>query len=154
MTKKINYQKALLWGAIVLIIHMLIGNLFYMNPFVMDIFQRYEGHPTMKSMEVFGGMSNWIILNAGFSVLYIVFLIILYCTIYESIPGKSWVKGISYGVLIGLIKAVPEAFNQFMVLNYPAELILVQLVIAILGLIIFGILLYVFFNKFKVIVIE
>jgi hypothetical protein len=38
MMKKINYKKTLLWGAVVLIIHMLIGNLLYMNPFVMDIF--------------------------------------------------------------------------------------------------------------------
>lgn len=154
MIKKINYRKALLWGAVVLMLHMLIGNLFYMNPVVMDIFQRYEGHPTMKPVQVFGGMSNWIMLNAGFSVLYIIFLIILYSSLYESIPGKSWIKGLSFGLIIGLVKAIPEAFNQFMVFNYPTELILVQLVIAILGLIIFGILLWMFFNKFKVIVME
>jgi hypothetical protein len=149
--KKINYKKALLWGSIVLIIHMLIGNLFYMNPVVMDIFQKYEGHPTMKTMEAFGGMSNWIFMNAGFSVLYIVLLIILYVRLYECIPGKDWVKGISYGIIIGLVKALPEAFNQFMVFNYPTELIVVQLAIALLGLIIFGILLSVTFYKFSVI---
>lgn len=149
--KEINYKKAVLWGAIVLIIYMLIGNLFYLNPVVMDIFQQYEGHPSMKPMDAFGGMSNWIILNACFSILYIVFLIILYVKLFESIPGKGWIKGISYGIILGLVKAIPEAFNQLMVFNYPTELILVQLVIAILSLIIFGILISVAFNKFRVI---
>lgn len=149
--KKINYKKALLWGAIVLIIHMAIGNLFYMNPYVMGIFQEFEGHPTMKPMEAFGGMSNWILLNAVFSIIYIVILIILFILFYESIPGKGWIKGLSFGLILAVVKAIPEAFNQFMVFNYPGILILVQLVIAILSLVIFGVLLSVIFNKFKVI---
>ena len=149
--KEINYKKAILWGAVVLIVYMLIGNLFYLNPVVMDIFQQYEGHSSIKPMDAFGGMSNWITLNACFSILYIVFLIILYVKLYESIPGRGWIKGISYGIIIGLVKAIPEAFNQFMVFNYPTELILVQLIIAILSILIFGILLSVIFNRFKVI---
>jgi len=152
--KTINHKKAFLWGAIVLIIHMAISNLFYMNPLVMNIFKEYEGHPTMKPMEVFGGLTNWIMLNAIFSIIFVAILILLYLKLYESIPGKGWKKGLSFGLIIAFVKAIPEAFNQFMVFNYPTVLILVQLVNAILSLIIFGILLSLFFNKFKVITYE
>jgi hypothetical protein len=105
-------------------------------------------------MYTVGGRSNWIIYNANFSVLYFVLLIVSYMKLYQGIPGKGWIKGLTFGISIGLIKAIPEAFNQFKIFNYPTELIIVQLVIALLGLLIFGVLLWVFFNKFKVIVIE
>jgi len=149
--KIINYKKAFLWGTVVLIIHMAIGNLFYMNPLVMGIFQKFEGHPTMKSMEAFGGMTNWIMLTAIFSIVFIMILIALYLKLHESLPGKGWQKGLSFGLIIGLVKAIPEAFNQFMLFNYPTILILVQLINSVLSLIILGVLLSIFFNKFKVI---
>ena len=152
--KIINYKKAFLWGVIVLIVHMTIGNLFHMNPLVMDIFKKYEGHPTIKPMGIFGGMANWIMLNVIFSIIFTAILILLYLKLYESIPGKYWKKGLSFGLIIGLIKDVPEAFNQFMMFNYPSVLILVQLVNAILSLIILGIILSLFFNKFKVVAYE
>jgi len=96
---------------------MAIGNLFYMNPLVIDIFKKYEGHPAMKPMEVFGGITNWIMLNTIFSIIFIAILILLYLKLYEGIPGKSWKKGLSYGLIIGFVKVVPEAFNQFMLFN-------------------------------------
>lgn len=151
MKTKINYKKAIIWGIVVLIIDMIVGNLFYMNPIVMGIFEQYEGHPTMKPMEAFGGMGNWILLNALFSVFLIAIFIALYLLLYESIPGTGWKKGLSFGLMIGFIKAVPEAFNQWMLFVYPTILIQVQLINTLIGLVIFGILLAVIFEKFKVI---
>ncbi|MGD2033600.1 MAG: hypothetical protein PVF73_00985 [Bacteroidales bacterium] len=151
MKTRVNTKKACLWGAIVLIIDMITGNLLYMNPAVMKIFQEFEGHPTIKPMEAFGGMSNWILLNASFSIIFIIILISLFVKLYESLPGNGWIKGLSFGLIVGIIKAVPEAFNQFMLFNYPTPLIIVQLVNTLLGLIIFGTLLGFFFTRFKVI---
>lgn len=48
-----------------------------------------------------------------------------YC--FKCLPGKEWIKGLVFGLIIGIIKSVPEAFNQFMTINYPAPLIMEQL---------------------------
>ena len=61
------------------------------------------------------------------------------------------VKGLFFGLLLGFVKAVPEAFNQWMLFDYPTILITVQLINTLLGLTIFGILLAIIFEKFKVV---
>ena len=152
--KTINYKKAFLWGIVVLIIDMLVGNLLYMNPLVMNLFEKFAGHPTMRSMEYFGGISNWIMINTIFSILFIIFLIVIFLKLYASIPGTGWKKGLVFGIIVGSIKAIPEAFNQYMLFNYPTSLILVQLINTLISLNIFGIVLASIFSKFKVIVLH
>ena len=147
----INYKKVALWGTVVLIIDMIIGNLLYMNPIVSGIYSQYEGHSTMKSMDAFGGLSNWIMINVGFSIVFIAILISLYLLLFKSIPGTGWKKGLSFGLIIGIVKAVPEAFNQWMLFNYPTILTITQLINTIISLVIFGIILAAIFNKFNVI---
>ena len=128
MKTTINYKKAIIWGAIVWIIQMIISNLLYMNPIVMGINKQYEGHPTIKSFDFIGGLSNWILLTLLFGTFLTIVWIVLYLLFYRSIPGVRWRKGLFYGLIIGFIKAVPEAFNQWMLFVYPVPLILMQLV--------------------------
>lgn len=60
-------------------------------------------------------------------------------------------KGLSFGLIIGFIKSVPEAFNQWMIINYPVPLILVQLFNTYLSIIIFGLLLgFIFYGSLTV----
>lgn len=151
METKINYKKAAIWGIVVLVIQMFVGNLLYMNPIVSGIFKQYEGHPSTKPMDYFGGVGNWLLLTMSFGIIFCIVLIILYLLLYKSIPGTGWKKGLSFGLMIGFIKAVPEAFNQWLIFDYPTILIQVQLINTLIGLAIFGILLAVFFEKFKVI---
>ena len=150
----INYKKAVIWGVVVLVIHMVVGNLLYMNPIVSGIYKQYEGHPSTKSFDYFGGIANYLLLTAVFSIFLIVIFIILYLLLYKSIPGKNWKKGLSFGLIISLIKAVPEGFNQWMLFNYPTILIITQLINTVIGLLIFGIILAAIFEKFDVIKIE
>lgn len=130
---------------------MIVSNVFYMNPIVDKINREFEGHPSIKSFDFIGGMGNWLTLTMIFGILLMVFWIILYKVSYFSIPGKGIRKGFIFGITIGLIKAIPEAFNQWMVIDYPVPLILVQLFNTFIGLVLFGCLLGLFFNKFKVI---
>jgi len=151
MKTKINIKKAILWGFVVIIIQMLISNLFYMNPIVAKINERFVGHPSLKTFDFIGGLVNWIMLTMVFGIILMIIWIILYRYTYIIIPGKGWIKGLIFGFILGLIKSVPEAFNQFMVINYPIPLIMVQLINTLLGLTIFGFLLGFFYSKFKVI---
>lgn len=150
----INYKKAILWGIVVYIIDAIFGNLLYMNPLVSGIFNQYGGHPSMKPMEAFGGLANWLLLTMLFGTFLIIMFIALYLMLYKGLPGKGWKKGLFFGLMIGFIKAVPEAFNQWMIFEYPNILILLQLINTLVGLIFFGILLGFIFDKFKVIKIE
>ncbi len=154
MKTKINKKKAFLWGSVLIIIDMIVGNVLYMNPIVAGINKQFEGHPSIKSFAFLGGIGNWIMLTMVFGILLMIFWIFLYKLFYLSLPGKGWTKGLCFGIIIGFIKSVPEAFNQWMVINYPTPLILVQLFNTFIGIVIFGALLGFFFSKFKVITNE
>lgn len=108
----------------------------------------------MKPMEAFGGLGNWLLLTMLFGTFLIIIFIALYLILYKGLPGKGWKKGLFFGVMIGFIKAVPEAFNQWMIFDYPNILILLQLINTLVGLMFFGIVLGFIFDKFKVIKIE
>lgn len=151
MKAKFDVKKAVLWGIVLILIQMALGNLLYMNPIVAGINKQFEGHPSVKSFDFIGGLGNWIALTMVFGIVLMVFWICLYKLLYHSLPGKNWAKGLSFGFIIGFIKSVPEAFNQWMVINYPVPLILVQLFNTYLGLIIFGALLGFLFFRFRVI---
>lgn len=151
MRTEINYKKAITWGMVVLFVQMVAGNLLYMNPFVMNLFKQYENHPSIKPMDAFGGMSNWILLNSLFSIALIILFIAFYLLVYKSIPGYGWKKGLSFGLILGIVKAAPEAFNQWMLFTYPTTLIVIQLINTLISLIIFGIALGFVFDKFQVI---
>lgn len=153
MELKINYKKVILYGLVVLIIDMLIGNLLYMNPYVSGVFESYKGHPSIKPIESFGGIGNYITLTMIFGIILFIFLVVLYLVLYNSLPGKGWIKGLSFGIMVGFLKAVPEAFNQFMNINYPVDLIYIQLFNTFFGLILFGLYLDFIFRKTKTIII-
>ena len=154
MKTKMNTKKAILWGGVLVIIQMILGNLLYMNPVVSEINKQFEGHPSIKSFDFIGGLANWIILTMVFGIFLMIIWIFLYKMFYQCLPGKGWTKGLCFGIIIGFIKAVPEAFNQWMVIDYPVPLILVQLFNTFIGLVIFGSLLGFFFSKFNVIIHE
>lgn len=145
---KINLKKAILWGIVVYLIQAVIGNLFWQNPWVAGIYEQYKGIPGTKSMEAFGGVGNWVMLNMGFGILLIAFFVYLYIVLQPALPGKSgWAKGLYFGFIVGLIKAVPEAFNQFMLFTYPNILIGIQLFNTLVSIMIFGVILGFIFGK-------
>lgn len=151
MKPVINLRKAALVGGLVYIADMIVGNLLWMNPVVMTISERYADHPSTKSMDYFGGMGNWILMNSLFGTLLIVVFIGLYLVLYNSLPGTTWRKGLFFGVMLGIVKAVPEAFNQWMLFVYPDTMIVMQLLITMLSLTLFGVILALAFDRFKVI---
>jgi hypothetical protein len=150
----INYKKAALGGVIVILLDMVVGNLLYMNPLVSGLYRQYEGHPSTKPMDYFGGLGNWLLLTFLFGIFFTILIIALYLLLYDRISGIGWQKGVTFGLMVGFIKAVPEAFNQWMIFDYPTILIVVQMINTLLGLTIFGILLAVIFEKLRVIEVD
>ncbi len=147
MKTQLNTKKAILWGSVVILIQMIVSNLFYMNPIVSKINQQFEGHCTIKNFDFLGGLGNWIVLTMVFGIILMIFWIFLFKYCYSCLPGKGWIKGLIFGITIGIIKSVPEAFNQWMTINYPTPLIVMQLINTFLGLLIFGSLLRFFYTK-------
>jgi hypothetical protein len=121
-----------------------------MNPWVSGLYAQKEGHPSTKSIDSFGGLGNWLGLTFLFGILFTVLIIWLYLLLHPSLPGRGWQKGLFYGLMVGGIKAVPEAFNQWMLFDYPTILMVTQLFNTMLGLTIFGLLLAVIFDKIGV----
>jgi hypothetical protein len=152
MKTQINYKKALLWGFIIWIAQMVFGNLLWINPIAIKINEAFSGHPSIKPVDFLGSMQKWIFINFLFSTFYSVICIILYVVLYNSIPGKGWRKGVFFGCMIGFFKAVPEAFNQWMVFVYPWQLIVLQLFNTIISLLFFGWLLGYLFDKKQVMI--
>jgi hypothetical protein len=105
-------------------------------------------------MDYFGGLGNWLLLTFLFGIFFTILIIALYLLLYDRIPGTGWQKGVAFGLMVGFIKAVPEAFNQWMIFDYPTILIVVQLINTLLGLTLFGLLLAVVFEKLKVIEVD
>jgi hypothetical protein len=154
MKKKVNGLRAVLASVGVILLNMIIGNLLYLNPLVSGIFEQFKNHPTIRSMEYFGGFGNWIALTLGFSLILESFVIFLYILLYNAIPSKGWKKGLFYGLIIGLLRSIPEAFNQWTLFNYPDILILIQTINTFLGYLVFGVMLGFVFDKAKVITEE
>lgn len=149
MKAKIDVKRALLSGLIILIIYQVIGNLLYMNPIVMDIFQLFENHPSSKSMDYFGGQGNWIMINSVFSILFTIAHLILFLLLYNSLPGNKIIKGLFYGLIVIVISIIPESFNLFMTINYPTLLIKVLFVNHVISYLLLGLIMTLVYNKMK-----
>ena len=117
MKTVINTKKALIWGAVVFIIHVIIMNSLWMSPPIASTFNEFSGHPSMKPMESFGGTGIWVGLNSVFGLFFTGLLIWLFLLLFRSLPGRNFSKGLFYGGIIALLKAVPEAFNQWMLVT-------------------------------------
>ena len=130
---KINFRRLVLMGLLLFLINMIIGNLLYQNPLAAGIYAQYQDHPTVKSFDFIGGVLNWVLLTNLFGLVLFCCELALYLFLYPILPGGALLKGFCFGVGLGLLRAVPEAFNQWMLLEYPGPLILMQLLNTFLG---------------------
>ena len=141
-------KKIVLLGAIAILIQMVVFSLLWLNPWVKSITDQVATHPNLKSYGAFGGVNNWMMLRTTFLVAFSALYIYLFVMLYSSIPGQGWLKGVVFGLTMGVIKNVPEAFNQWTLIVYPHEQVLLQLVNGIVGFAIFGLIMALLFNKF------
>ena len=147
----IDNKRAIIFGLIIILIQMGVYYVIWMNPYVNSISLQFADNPTVKPYEYFGGLENWMKLRTIYNIIFLAILIKLFLMFYGNIPGTGWKKGMCFGLIISLIKVVPEAFNKWTLIVYPNELILVQFINGLIGFIVFGIVISTIYQKFNVI---
>jgi len=147
----VNYKKAVIWSTVVIILQMFVFYLLWMNPVVKEVSAQFTDHPSIKPYEFVGGQDNWMMLRTLFHIVFLSSFIYLYLFFYKTIPGVGWKKGLCFGLLMGAITHIPEAFNQWTLITYPSQLILLQLINGAIALAIYGILVAIIFQKMHII---
>lgn len=148
---QIDTKKAFTWGAVVIIIQMGVFYVIWMNPFVNEISIQFSNDTAVKPYEYFGGMDNWMQIRTIYNVVLLAVVFGIFLMFYTNIPGNGWKKGANYGLILSLLSVIPAAFNKWTLIVYPNELIILQLVNGIIGVIVFGILSSLVCQKFSII---
>ena len=66
-------------------------------------------------------------------------LALIYAVIYRCLPGRSWQKGISYGLIVWGLRVVMWAFSTFMMTDMPPALIAITVVTGLIEVLILGV---------------
>ncbi|MDH5219180.1 MAG: hypothetical protein OEX19_15860 [Gammaproteobacteria bacterium] len=148
---EVDRKKAVIWGSLAILLQMAFFYAIWMNSFVADISIRFSDHPSVKPYEYFGGLDNWMFLRTVFLITMLAIMIKIFLILYSSLPGVGWKKGLYFGLMLGIIKAIPDAFNKWTLIVYPNELITLQLINGVIGYVFFGIIVSVLFHQFSVI---
>ncbi|MBN2085810.1 MAG: hypothetical protein JW748_11360 [Anaerolineales bacterium] len=147
----IIWKNGLIMFGIVFLFSSILGNLLYMNPLVAGIYERMAGHPGIKPWQEFGTIANFVLLNIAAGVFLNILYVILFSIMRGQLPNSWLAAGLIFGMLVILVKAAPEGWNQYLNINYPAELILAQLINSSIGIIATGIVLSLAWTRWPVI---
>jgi hypothetical protein len=146
----VNWKNGLVVLGIVFLFGAVLGNLLYMNPLVAGWYQSMSGHPGIKPWQEFGSLENFILMDMAAGFLLTILYIILFSLLRARLPASRLGAGILFGLLVILLKAAPEAWNQYLNINYPVSLVLAQLANSCIGLIATGIVLSLAWTRWPV----
>lgn len=135
------WKNGLILFGVVFVFDSILGNLLYMNPLVASLYANMIDHPGIKPWQEFGTITNFVTLNMLAGIIISFLYVIVFSLVRDRLPN-SWLKaGIIFGFLVIMLKAAPEAWNQYLNINYPIQLILTQLVNSSIGILATGIIL-------------
>lgn len=144
-----NLKKIILSGLIAGLLSFIAGSILYMNPLVSDIYatNTFTGS---KSMGVFGGTLNWLVLMLLGGLVSTVFLALLYTYTEKGIKIKqTWKKGAFYGFLLWLVTTLPMSYNAWLMYTIPEILIIIETFNGLIGGLVAGITIAVLFEKLR-----
>jgi len=150
----VNQLKAIIVGALAILLQMGFFYIIWMNPFVNDISLQFADHPAVKPYEYFGGLDNWMRLRTIYLILMLSLMIKVFLMFYTNLPGKGWQKGIYFGLILSIIKVIPDAFDTWTLIVYPNELIILQLINGSIGYVFFGLMISFLYHRFNVIQLQ
>ena len=150
--EKINYKRLVVWGGVIIFLQMLIFSVLWANPFVKGILSQFSTHSSIKTYEFIGGEENWKIARLVFHIMFMAVCMCIYLAVQRVIPGTVLIKGAIFGLIISIIRFVPESFNTWTLIEYPWQLVLLRLINGFTSFILFGVLVSVIFERSKVIV--
>lgn len=139
--KRVGWSKFLLWSVIT-------GVLFL----ILDMFVAIASAPVMSD---YAGLPIWKVpvdSTAGmvFDLINGVLLVTVYVIIEKCLPGKNWVKGLNYGVIVGLFRVVMMSFSTYVMYNIPLIIILTNTVAGFFEIILLCVLLVIIGQKLKI----
>lgn len=143
----VHRKKTIAYGAVIIFLQMIVFSILWANPFVKDLLDQFSTHPSVKTYDFIGGEDNWKLARMLFHVAFMAVAIYIYTLLYSAIPGGPWLKGVYFGILIGILRFIPEAFNTWTLVAYPDVLILLRLVLGLVSFTIFGVLVSVILKK-------
>lgn len=148
---EVDNGKAILWGSIAILAQMGFFYIIWMNPLVNGISIQFSNHPAVKPYEYFGGLDNWMFLRTVFLIAILAIFIKFFLLFYSNLPGEGWKKGLYFGLILCILKAIPDAFNKWTLIVYPDELIILQLINGVIGYVFFGVVVSMLFCRFGVV---
>jgi hypothetical protein len=143
-------KKILISGILAGLASFIVGSALYMNPLVSEIYSQYNNYPCSKSMDLFGGLGNWLMLMMIGGLVSTIFLAVLYSYTEKGIAIKStWKKGLFFGILLWLVTRVSTSYYTWLMYTYPNVLNLIETFNGLIGGIVAGIVLAVVYEKLK-----
>lgn len=145
-----EWKRALVSGFVAWLIgYAVLGNILFMNPLAADLYAKYATQLCSKPVESFGGLMPWLgVMMLGGLAAWLM-LGAIYSILYKSIPGKGWMKGLSYGLILFLVSDVTVTFNSWLLHSYPEVILLLELGNAFIGTVVGGIVLAIAYEKLK-----
>lgn len=123
--------QTLLWGIIIGIIHYIIMDVLYMNPWVIKFYQRAEKeHPSVKVRK-----TNSSYLTKQFLGTQIEIWIITasYIFLKDYLPFSPLERGLILGLIFSGIRIYERFWNMLIQTTYPKKLLIIEFINGIIG---------------------
>ncbi len=139
--KETNIRRTLIAGFIMGIAFLVLDIVSFANPLVASISTPYMNLPIWKfTNPTAPGTSNISFLPFIFELVNGILLVEIWFLINKSIPGKGWMKGLNYGVLVGLFRVVMGAFSTYVMYTVPDLVLVTNSFVSFIEILILGIL--------------
>lgn len=139
--KETNIRRTLIAGFIMGIAFLVLDIVSFANPLMTLISAPYASLPIWKfSNPTAPGTSNIPFLSLIFELINGILLVEVWFLINKSIPGKAWMKGLNYGVLVGLFRVVMGAFSTYVMYTVPDLVLITNSFVSFIEILVLGIL--------------
>lgn len=139
--KSTDVCRTLTCGAVLAIAFLVLDVLSFANPLVTSIIAPYAGLSIWKfTNPTAPGVSNIFFLPFLFELINGILLAEVWFLINKSLPGKGWMKGLNYGVLVGLFRVVMGAFSTYVMYTVPDIVLITTGFVSFIEILILGVL--------------
>ena len=113
------------------IVWFFIGAIVYMNPFVTNIYKKYENNPSVKNRK---NVKTFLLNTFFLSILFqcLIFAVI-YAYILPILPGTLLLNTLYFGLILILVKIIPRFFDMYVQSQYPMALLIIEIINGSIG---------------------
>ena len=108
----------------------IIGGALYMNPAVAKMYKDAEDSPALKKWP---NASKYIGLQYVGILIQCLLWAFVFAVIKSALPGNAWAKGLSFGLILVVMKIFPRFFDMWIQTAYPNKLLAVEFINGTIG---------------------